>query len=302
VKVARLDLNHYRQCRLCPWNCGVDRWAGELGQCAAPAQLKVNDYMLHFGEEACLVGERGSGAVFFSFCTLRCRFCQTYDMSWRGEGSSIDVDRLADIFLWLQQEGAENLNLITPGHFLPHILSALDEARCKGLHLPIIYNTSSFENPEVLRALDGIVDVYLPDFKFWRPETAGALCGAGAYPEVACEAIKEMHRQVGDLVLDAQGRALRGVLLRHLVLPGHVDESRQIISWLADELSVHTYVNLMGHYRPCHLAKEHALIDKTLTGEEFEAVRNWAKESGLYRLDTTHRLMYHLIWQKEQFS
>lgn len=297
--MEHLGLDQYRKCRLCPWNCGVDRWAGELGQCGAPAQLKVNDYMLHFGEEACLVGEGGSGTVFFSYCSLRCRFCQTYDMSWRGEGSSIDVDRLAEIFLWLQEEGAENLNLITPGHFLPHILSALGEARSRGLHLPIVYNTSSFENVEVLNALNGIVDVYLPDFKFWRPETARTLCGAENYPELARQAIKEMHWQVGDLVLDAQGRAVRGVLLRHLVLPGHLDESRHIINWLAKELSVHTYLNLMGHYRPCHQAKESALIDKTLSREEYEIVQSWARESGLNRLDTTHHLMYHLVWRKE---
>ncbi|MDY0040401.1 MAG: radical SAM protein [Desulforhabdus sp.] len=295
---APLDLHHYRKCRLCPWNCDVDRWGGDLGRCAASARLKVDDYMLHFGEEACLVGEGGSGAVFFSFCTLRCRFCQTHEISWRGTGSHIEVERLAEIFLWLQEEGAENLNLITPGHFLPHIIAAIHEAQSRGMHLPIVYNTSSFESVEVLRTLDGIIDIYLPDFKFWRPETARRLCGAELYPDVAREAVKEMHRQVGDLVLDAQGRALRGVLLRHLVLPGHLDESRHILYWLAKELSVHTYVNVMGSYRPCHQAKKYPPIDRALSREEFEAVEKCVKESGLYRLDKTHRLLNYLIWSK----
>ena len=291
-----LNNSEYRECRLCPWNCGVDRTAGELGKCGASAQLRVNDYMPHFGEEDCLVGEGGSGAVFFSFCTIRCKFCQTYDMSWRGEGTDIQIDRLVEIFLWLQREGCQNLNLITPTHFLPHILLAVDKARFGGFVLPVVYNTSSFENVGTLKALHGVVDIYLPDLKFWKAETARALCGAQNYPEVAKKAIKEMYRQVGDLVLDAKGRAVRGVLVRHLILPGHLEESREILNWLATEVSVETYVNLMGHYRPCCQAKGNPPIDRRLTAEEYETVMRWAQDAGLRHLDVTHRKFYHLIW------
>lgn len=289
-------MSKYQNCRLCPWNCGVDRSAGELGKCGASAQLRVNDYMPHFGEEDCLVGEGGSGAVFFSFCTIRCKFCQTYDMSWRGEGTDIQIDRLVEIFQWLQREGCQNLNLITPTHFLPHILPALNEARSSGFALPVVYNTSAFESVETLKTLSGAVDIYLPDFKFWKAETAHALCGAQDYPEVAKKAIKEMYRQVGDLVLDAKGRAVRGVLVRHLILPGHLEESREILNWLATEVSVETYVNLMGHYRPCCQAKGNPPIDRRLTAEEYETVMRWSQDAGLRHLDVTHRKLYHLIW------
>ncbi len=291
-----LGMNEYRKCRLCPWNCGVDRSAGELGKCGALSQLRVNDYMPHFGEETCLVGDGGSGAVFFSFCTLRCKFCQTYDMSWRGEGTDIEIGRLAEIFLWIQHEGCQNLNLITPTHFLPHILLALKEARSSGFVLPVVYNSSAFEKVETLRALCGVVDVYLPDLKFWKAETAQALCGAHDYPEVAKKAVKEMYRQVGDLVLDERGRAVRGVLVRHLILPGHLEESREILNWLATEVSVDTYINVMGHYRPCHQAKRNPTLERTLTAKEYKNVWKWAQELGLHRLDMTHHKIYHLIW------
>lgn len=292
-------MQSYRECRLCPWECAVDRAAGELGFCGAGSRLKVNDYLQHFGEEACLVGEGGSGAVFFAHCTLRCRFCQTHDISWRGEGSEIDAARLAQIFLWLQQEGSENLNFITPGHFLPHIVAALQLAHGQGLRLAVVYNTSAFEKVEVLRAIEGLVDIYLPDFKFWTAATAQQLCGAESYPAVARAAIREMHRQVGDLVLDAKGRAVRGVLVRHLVLPGYFEESRAILSWLASQLSPHTYVNLMGHYRPYHLAKDSPPIDRGLRREEYQTVVHWAREFGLYRLDATHQKLYELIWRRD---
>lgn len=294
------DFAQYRHCRLCPWNCGVDRTTGKLGQCKAPDQLKVADYMPHFGEEACLVGEGGSGAVFFSFCTLRCRFCQTFEISCGKEGSRIDVSRLSECFLELQEESCENLNLITPTHFLPHILQALDQAKSQGFHLGVVYNTSGFERVEILRSLEGLIDVYLPDFKFWTPEVALALCGTPRYPAVARNALKEMHRQVGDLQLNEEGKAVRGVLVRHLVLPGYFEESRKILNWLAEELSIHTYLNLMGHFRPCHRAKEDPRLSRALTRSEYEMVRNWAVQAGLSRLDETHWKIYPLIWSKEE--
>lgn len=294
------DFSHYRCCRLCPWDCRVDRTAGELGQCLAPARLKIADYMPHFGEEACLVGEGGSGAVFFSFCTLRCRFCQTFEISCGKDGSWVEMTRLTEFILQLQEEGCENLNLITPTHFLPHLLQALHRARSRGFRLPIVYNTSGFERVEILRELEGIVDIYLPDFKFWTPEVASALCGIAGYPAVARDAIREMHRQVGDLQLNDRGIAVRGVLVRHLILPGYPEESRNILKWLAQEVSVHTHVNIMGHFRPCHRAKEDPNLSRNLTQKEYETVCNWALQSGLYRLDETHKGLYPLIWMKEK--
>ncbi len=294
-----LCIQNYRECHLCPWDCAVDRTGGELGFCGAGSQVKVNDYLQHFGEEACLVSEGGSGAVFFSHCTLRCRFCQTHEMSWRGEGTQVNVERLAEIFLWLQQEGSENLNLITPGHFLPHVVLALQQARSQGLHLPVVYNTSGFEKVEVLRALEGLIDIYLPDFKFWTVETARELCGAENYAAIARAAIREMHRQVGDLVMDEKGRAVTGVLVRHLIIPGYFEESRSILTWLARDLSINTYVNLMGHYRPCHLAKDSPPIHRSLSREEYQTVLQWAQELGLNRLDATHQKLYELIWRRD---
>jgi putative pyruvate formate lyase activating enzyme len=295
-----IDMAQYRHCELCPWKCRVDRTAGELGRCQAPAQLKVADYMPHFGEEACLVGDGGSGAVFFSFCTLGCLFCQTFEISCGKEGSWIETYRLVECFFWLQEEGCENLNLITPTHYLPHILQALSIARSHGFHLPIVYNTSGFERVEILSKLEGLVDIYLPDFKFWTPETALALCGTPDYPAVVRRALKEMHRQVGDLKTDEQGRGVRGILVRHLILPGYFNESRSILQWLAQELSIHTHITLMGHFRPCHRAREDSRLNRTLSEKEYETIYNWAIKQGLYRLDETHRKLYPLIWRKDE--
>jgi putative pyruvate formate lyase activating enzyme len=203
-----------------------------------------------------------------------------------------------DWLLWLQEEGCETLNLITPTHFLPHILKALQRAGSLGFSLPLVYNTSGFERVETLRQLEGIVDVYLPDFKFWRSETANALCGAPDYPSAARSAIREMHRQVGDLRMNEEGIATKGLLVRHLVLPGFFEESKSILKWLAEEISIHTYMNLMGHFRPCYKAEEDPRLSNAISKSEYETVANWAYEEGLYRLDKTHRKLYPLIWRK----
>lgn len=294
-----VSLKSYRSCRLCPWECGVDRAAGELGRCEAPATVKIADYMPHFGEEACLVGDTGSGAVFFSHCTLRCLFCQTWEMSWKGEGTEVDLERLSDCFLWLEAEGCVNLNLITPTHYLPHILQALERARTAGFSLPVVYNTSSFERVEVLKAVQGVVDIYLADFKFWEPETAKKLCGSPDYPETVRRALVEMHRQVGDLQTDGCGLARRGVLLRHLVLPGYLGETFAILDWVAETLSTETYLNLMGHFRPCHLARTVPTLARTLTRSEYEAAKRYAQAKGLHRIDTTHERLYEMLWSPE---
>ena len=257
----------------------------------------VSDYMPHFGEEGCLVGNNGSGAIFFAYCPLSCVFCQTADMSQEGKGSPVSTEKLAEIMLWLENEGCHNLNLITPTHVIPSILEALNHARKKGLSLPVVYNSGGYERVETLKRLEGLVDVYLPDFKFWKPKTAEKLCGARNYPEIAKLAIKEMHRQVGDLVIDpGTGLATGGLLVRHLILPGYLDETKQILQFVSREISPDTYVNLMGHYRPCRMAKSIAPINRNLTRAEFEAAVEAARAAGLYRLDKTHWHLYDLLF------
>jgi len=283
----------YRSCRVCPWECGCNRIEGETGKCRCGPEPVVNDYMPHFGEEGCLVGERGSGAIFFSYCNLSCIFCQTANISQKGEGIPVSTDKLSDIMLWLQNEGCHNINLITPTHVSPSIACAVEKARSKGLNLPVVYNSGGYDRVETLKKLEGIVDIYLPDFKFWKNETAEKLCGASNYPEKAREAIKEMHRQVGDLEIEqGAGLAKRGLLVRHLVLPGYLDETEKILKFIAEEISPNTYVNVMGHYHPCGKARSIPGINRTLTRSEFNAAIEMARKAGLKRLDTTH---WHLL-------
>ena len=273
----------YRSCRVCPWECGCNRIEGETGKCRCGPEPVVNDYMPHFGEEGCLVGERGSGAIFFSYCNLSCIFCQTADISQRGEGTPVSTDKLSDIMLWLQNEGCHNINLITPTHVSPSIACAIEEARSKGLNLPVVYNSGGYDRVETLRKLEGIVDIYLPDFKFWKNETAEKLCGASNYPEKAREAIKEMHRQVGDLVIK-EGLAIRGLLIRHLVMPGHLEDSRAIFRFIATDVAPTTFVNVMEQYRPCYKADELPEIARRISGEEFDRALAYAHEEGLERV------------------
>ncbi len=288
-----------RDCQLCPHRCGVDRLQGELGVCYTGAKAVVNDTMPHFGEEAPLVGSGGSGAIFFSHCVLSCIFCQTYEISQKGEGVPVDSQRLAELMLMLQDDGCHNINLITPSHLVPQILEALYLATGRGLNLPLVYNTGSYDSLESLKLLEGVVDIYLPDFKFWRSETGAKLCGAADYPEIARAAIGEMHRQVGDLTLNSDQMAATGILMRHLVLPGYLSETRQIIQFLAEEISTGTYLNLMGHYRPYWQAKSHPPLHRPLYASEYNTALQWAKEAGLTRLDRTHQHLYEHLFAPE---
>jgi putative pyruvate formate lyase activating enzyme len=286
-------------CQLCPHACGVDRSRDELGVCHTGALAVVNDTMPHFGEEAPLVGSRGSGAIFFSHCVLTCAFCQTYEISQKGEGTPVSSRRLAELMLMLQEDGCHNLNLITVSHVVPQILEALYLAAGQGLSLPLVYNTGSYDSVETLRLLQGVIDIYMPDFKFWRPERAELLCGVADYPEVAKAAIREMHRQVGDLVLDSDQLAVRGILARHLILPEQLSETREILQFFAAEISQSTYINLMGHYRPCGQARSHPPLDRSLYASEYETARRWARESGLTRLDQTHEHLCRRLFTVE---
>jgi putative pyruvate formate lyase activating enzyme len=276
-------------CRLCPRHCGVNRLQkGEPGICSTGENAMVASFGPHFGEESPLVGKGGSGTIFFSHCNLLCIFCQNYDISHcpdREEGITVAPEQLARIMVELQEQGCHNINLVTPSHVLPQILEALPFAIEKGLHLPLVYNSSGYDSVESLQFLEDIVDIYMPDFKFWNPGHAKRYAHAHDYPEVARLALKEMHRQVGDLIIDCNGLAQRGVLIRHLVMPDCLDETEEILKFIANEISLGSYVNIMDQYRPCGKASEIGALNRTISTEEYQRAMEMAKKAGLRRLD-----------------
>jgi putative pyruvate formate lyase activating enzyme len=285
VEAARSEL---ARCRACPRDCGVDRLGGEHGQCRSGRWVVVSSAFPHHGEEACLRGRRGSGTIFFAGCNLRCVFCQNWDISASAAGDTVEPQELAAVMISLQGSGCHNINLVTPEHVAPQIVEAIALAIPMGLSIPIVYNTSAYDGAASLHLMEGLVDVYMPDFKFWEPATARRLARAADYPEVARAAVAEMHRQVGVLRTDAGGLAVRGVLVRHLVMPGLAAESAAILRWLAEEISPDTYVNVMGQYRPEHRvpgAERYADIDRRPTAEEVRAARRAAVDAGLWRLE-----------------
>lgn len=272
-------------CDLCPRQCGVDRLAGETGFCRTGERAWVASYAPHFGEEAPLVGRLGSGTIFFTHCNLGCLFCQNYDISHEGVGQPVTNAQLADIMLQLQQLGCHNINLVSPSHVVPQILAALAIAIPKGLRVPLVYNSGGYDALDTLALLDGIIDIYMPDFKFWNPASGKAYCGVPDYPGVARRAHQAMHRQVGDLVTDKEGIARHGMIVRHLVMPQGIADTRHILTFIADQLSRNTYVNLMPQYRPCGRAREYPELASGLRAREFEAAIAAAREIGLCRLD-----------------
>jgi putative pyruvate formate lyase activating enzyme len=281
---ARALSDRLRACDICPRLCGVDRWKGERGVCGTGARAVVASYGPHFGEEAPLVGAAGSGTVFFSGCPLRCAFCQNYDISHWAEGEETDADRLAGIFLSIARMGCHNLNLVTPTHVTPQIVEALAQATARGFSLPVVYNCGGYERMETLRELEGIVDIYMPDLKFLDPASASRFCDAPDYPGVAMEAVREMARQVGPLVLDSRGIAVRGLLVRHLVMPGDASTTNEVIDFLATEIGRDTYLNLMDQYRPCGRADQFPGISRRISRKEWEDARAHAIGRGLTRL------------------
>jgi putative pyruvate formate lyase activating enzyme len=291
---ARVEaaLAELADCRACPRHCGIDRLRDERRVCHTGRHARVASAFPHFGEEDCLRGWRGSGTIFFSLCNLRCVFCQNWDISQRPSGRECAAPELAALMLDLQAQGCHNINFVTPEHVAPQVVEALALA-APDLRVPLVYNTSAYDDPRSLRLLDGLVDVYMPDFKFWRPETALRLCLARDYPERAREAILEMHRQVGPLKFGPDGLARRGVLVRHLVMPGQLDEAAAILEWLAREVSPDTYVNVMAQYRPAHRvgrAAQNGSIAFTDIGRpplprELDAAHALARRAGLWRLD-----------------
>ena len=276
----------FEQCALCPRKCGVNRLRGGRGFCRAPEQAVVFSHQPHFGEEVPLVGRHGSGTIFFSNCNLRCVFCQNWPIAHEGRGRTVTDEQLADLMLDLQRIGCHNVNLVTPTHVMPNILAATRIALHKGLRIPLCYNTGGYERPEIIGLLDGIVDIYLPDLKYMDgAEAARYSAGAADYPPLAQRAIAEMHRQVGDLVTDRDGIALRGVMIRHLVMPNRIAGTEEFVSWVAANLSRSTYVNIMAQYRVEHRAFEYPPIARAITVEEFLEAMQWAEEAGLDNLD-----------------
>jgi len=274
------------KCQLCPRLCGVNRRKGERGFCRAPAKVVVFSAHPHFGEEMPIVGENGSGTIFFSNCNLRCVFCQNWPIAHEGRGKEVEDAELAEMMLQLQAIGCHNINLVTPTHVMPNILNATRIALKNGLRLPLFYNTSGYERLEMLKILDGIVDMYKPDMKYMDPEKAAKYsAGASDYPEVAKRAILEMHRQVGVLKVDRRGIGLRGVLIRHLVMPNRVADTEKFVRWVAETLPQNTYVNIMAQYRVEYRAFEYPEIARGITVQEFLEAMDWARFYGLTNLD-----------------
>jgi len=285
-KRVEKTVNLMKQCQICPRRCKVNRLENEKGICKVGRLPMVSSYNPHFGEESPLVGTQGSGTIFLTSCNLGCIFCQNYDISHLGEGYEISIERFAKMMIELQNIGCHNINFVTPTHVVPQILEALPIAVEMGLKIPLVYNTGGYDIIETLMIIEGIFDIYMPDFKFTDSDIANRFCKARDYPEVAMKAIKEMHRQVGDLVMNNHGIAERGLIVRHLIMPNELPGTRKVMHFLANEISNNTYVNIMDQYRPCGLAHKYPEINRRITTEEFSNAINIAREEGLTRLDS----------------
>lgn len=276
----------YDNCVLCPRKCRVNRRNGELGTCKAGATVKISSAHPHFGEERPLVGRHGSGSIFLTHCSLRCLYCQNWDISHSGEGEEISDEQLAAAMLRLQQIGCHNINFVTPTHYLPNIVQALVYAVEKGLHLPIVYNCGGYERVEILQLLEGIIDIYMPDYKYSDGKIAAKYSpGVSDYPETARAALKEMFRQVGVLQTDEHNIALRGLIIRHLVLPNDLAGSDAFLKFVAEELDPATYLNIMAQYRPCYQAHKYPELSRGITSHEFNKVLLTAQKYKLFNLD-----------------
>ncbi len=286
VEAARRRL---RDCDLCARYCRVDRRATIDGAvCRTGERAVIASYGAHHGEEYPLRGRRGSGTIFFSWCNLRCVYCQNWDIAQQGVGRALGPAEIADIMLELQARGCHNINLVTPSHVVAQIIAAVHDAATRGLRLPLVYNTGGYDSPEALALLDGIVDIYMPDMKYGDPDLARRYSRVRNYVAVNQAAVREMHRQVGDLLLDRDGIAVRGLLVRHLVMPNSVAGTDRVLGFLASEISPATYLNLMDQYHPCHRAGEYPAIDRPTSREEYGDALRAAARFGLTRLDRRH--------------
>ena len=285
VEAARALLQN---CQVCPRHCAVNRLIGETGKCHTPRLAAVSSYVPHFGEEAPLVGRHGSGTIFFTNCNLKCIFCQNYHISQLGDGAELNRQELAKTMLSLQAKGCHNINLVSPTHVVPQILEALEIAIELGLRLPLVYNSGGYDSVETLKILDGVVDIYMPDMKYSDEKIAEELSDIKDYPSVNRAAVKEMHHQVGDLQIDEDGIAVRGLLIRHLVLPHRLAGTKETVNFIAEEISQNSYVNIMVQYHPCYKAFQMPRLARPLLHQEFLEAVELAHKAGLNRLDKVH--------------
>ena len=289
IRQAEERLSH---CDTCAWECGIDRHAGKLGICRTGAVARVSSYGPHLGEENPLRGWRGSGTIFFARCNLHCQFCQNYDISQRDAGELAPAEDIAAMMLELQAVGCHNINLVSPSHVVPHFLAALLIAAQAGLRLPLVYNTGGYDSLATLKLLDGVIDIYMPDMKYASTQTARYYSKIPNYPQVNQAAVREMHRQVGDLHINRQGVATRGLLVRHLVLPNNLAGTQEIMRFLAQEISPDTYLNLMDQYHPAFKASQYPRLNRLIKTDEYRAAVGWALEAGLHRLDDRRAFLW----------
>lgn len=273
-------------CVLCPRMCRAKRKEGDLGYCKAPYDLYVSSFFPHFGEEAPLVGAYGSGTIFLTFCNLKCAFCQNYEISMYGIGEKITPSEMAKMMLRLEKMGCHNINFVTPTHYVPHILKAISIATENGFSLPLVYNCGGYESEDVIRLLDGIFDIYMPDIKFLDTSLSQRYLNAKNYPEIVKKVVKEMHRQVGDLVINEIGIATRGLLIRHLVMPSCLEDTKNVLQFIKEEISENAFVNIMAQYRPCYRAEKFPEIARRITPQEYNFALEYARKIGLRRAST----------------
>ena len=290
-----MDVKLLEKCTICPHNCGINRLNNQIGRCKSKNIVKIALYSTHNFEEPCISGKKGSGTVFFSNCNMNCVFCQNYEISQQGKGREISIDELASIFIKQQEKDVENINLVTPTSYVPQIIEAIKIARNDGLKLPIVYNTNGYEKVETLKMLEGYIDIYLPDFKYSDNELAKRLSKVDNYFEIVTEALKEMYRQTGKSIFNDDGIMQKGMIIRHLVLPNHILNSRRVLKWINENMH-DVYVSVMAQYFPTYKAKDIDDINRKLTKEEYEQIENY-----LYRLDLQNGYIQELGEHEEEY-
>ena len=290
-----MKLELLEKCTICPHNCGINRTNNQIGRCKSKDTVKIALYSIHNFEEPCISGKKGSGTVFFSNCNMNCVFCQNYEISQQGKGKEITIEELAEIFIKQQEKDVENINLVTPTSYVPQIIESIKIARNKGLKLPIVYNTNGYEKVETLKMLEGYVDIYLPDFKYSDNELSKRLSKVDNYFEIATQALTEMYKQTGKAVFDDRGIMQKGMIIRHLVLPNHILNSRRVLKWINENMH-DVYVSVMAQYFPTYKAKDIEDINRKLTKEEYEQIENY-----LYRLDLENGYIQELGEHEEEY-
>ena len=288
--------DNLEKCSLCPHKCNINRKIGQVGRCKSSDKVKIALYSIHNFEEPCISGEDGSGTVFFSNCNLNCVFCQNYEISQEGKGKEITIERLAEIFLEQQERNVNNINLVTPTSYVPQIIESIKIARKNGFKIPIVYNTNGYENVETLKMLEGYIDIYLPDLKYYKNELGKKYSKVENYFEIATKAIKEMYKQVGVPVLDENGIMRKGLMIRHLVLPNHIENSKNILKWIKENIDPKVYVSIMAQYFPTYKAKDTNELNRKLTKEEYKEIENY-----LYALDLENGYIQELGEHEEEY-